>query len=295
MLFQRQKVLLGLLSAFGGESTAIDFQKLLFLFCREEEHEPSYEFVPHRYGCYSFTSVADRRKLQEKGWLENCEKTWRLAKPVSGLPHELNIRLHRFAKRTAGLRGDDLIRDTYTRYPQTAWRSEIKERVLADQEEALQAIVAQRPSTRGAGLATIGYEGKSLESYLNALLADGVTILCDVRRNPLSRKFGFSKTSLSAAVGALGLRYEHLPELGIASEERQELKTQADYDALFDRYEARDLPKQGTAVAKIAGWIRMGERVALTCYELHPHQCHRHCVAEAVERELGPSFRPSHL
>ncbi|MCW1926531.1 DUF488 domain-containing protein [Luteolibacter arcticus] len=295
VLFQRQKVLLGLLSALGGEATAIDFQKLLFLFCREEEEEPSYEFVPHRYGCYSFTSVADRRKLQEKGWLEACEKTWRLAKPVSGLPHELNLRLHRFAKRNTGLRGDDLVRDTYNRYPQTAWRSEIKERVLGSQPDALRAIDDRRPSPGVAGLGTIGYEGKSLEAYLNALLNDGVTILCDVRRNPLSRKYGFSKTSLRTAVEALGLRYEHLPELGIASGERQELKTQADYDALFDRYEARELPKQGNAVSEIAGWIRQGERVALTCYELHPQQCHRHCVAEAVERELGPAFSARHL
>lgn len=295
MLFHRQKVLLGLLSALGGEAAAVDFQKLLFLFCREEEVEPSYEFVPHLFGCYSFTSVADRRKLEEKGWLEAGDKNWRLARPVAGLPHELGIRLHRFANRTAGLRGDALVRDSYTRYPRTAWRSEIRERLLAGQAEVLREIEAARPAARGAGLATIGYEGKSLEAYLNVLLEDGVTILCDVRRNPLSRKYGFSKKSLKSAVEAVGLRYEHVPELGIASEERQELKTQADYDALFDRYEARDLPKQGDAVGRIAGWIRDGERVALTCYELHPHQCHRHCVAEAVERDLGPAFSPKHL
>ncbi len=295
MLFHRQKVLLGLLSALGGEAAAVDFQKLLFLFCREEETEPSYEFVPHRFGCYSFTSVADRGKLESKGWLEPSDKTWRLAKPVSGLTHDLNIRLHRFAKRTTGLRGDALVRDTYTRYPHTAWRSEIKERVLRKQAAVLQAIEDGRPTVRGAGLATIGYEGKSLEAYLNTLLNDGVTILCDVRRNPLSRKFGFSKKSLRSAVEAVGIRYEHLPELGIASEERQELKCQKDYDALFDRYEARDLPQQGDAVARISDWIREGGRVALTCYELLPHQCHRHCVAEAVERKLGTSFAPRHL
>ncbi|BCU76852.1 DUF488 domain-containing protein [Luteolibacter sp. LG18] len=295
MLFHRQKVLLGLLSALGGEAAAVDFQKLLFLFCQEEEVQPSYEFVPHRFGCYSFTSVADRRKLEEKGWLETCDKTWRLAKKVSGLPHDLNIRLHRFVKRTAGLRGDDLVRDSYTRYPRTAWRSEIRERLLAGQPEVLKQIESIRPVSHGAGLATIGYEGKSLEAYLNSLLESAVTILCDVRRNPLSRKYGFSKNSLKAAVEAIGVRYEHLPELGIDSEERQELKTQADYDALFDRYEARDLPKQSDAVARIVGWIRDGERVALTCYELHPHQCHRHCVAEAVEQNLGAAFSPQHL
>ncbi|WP_348602891.1 DUF488 family protein [Bartonella tribocorum] len=40
---------------------------------------------------------------------------------------------------------------------------------------------------------TIGYEGKSLENYLNCLLENNIKILCDVRKNPISRKYGFSK------------------------------------------------------------------------------------------------------
>ena len=76
-----------------------------------------------------------------------------------------------------------------------------------------------------------------------------MTLLCDVRRNPLSRKYGFSKSTLSKACGNVGIRYEHLPELGIASEQRQELTTQADYDALFEVYERKDLPLQSEALA----------------------------------------------
>ena len=83
--------------------------------------------------------------------------------------------------------------------------------------------------------------------------------------------------------------------MGIASEQRQSLETQADYDALFADYERESLPLQGVALAKIEGWIRSGERVALTCYERLPEQCHRHCVAEALEREFGKSFAARHL
>lgn len=162
MLFKRQKVLLGLLSALGGDASAVDFQKLLFLFCSEEESEPSYEFVPHHRGCYSFTSIADRRKLTDKGWLKDHDKTWCLAKPITGLPHELNIRLHGFVKRTAKFRGDALVRDTYRRYPQTAWRSEIKERVLKRHPGVLKQITKLQPIPTTSGIATIGYEGKSL-------------------------------------------------------------------------------------------------------------------------------------
>jgi uncharacterized protein (DUF488 family) len=145
-------------------------------------------------------------------------------------------------------------------------------------------------------LLTIGYEGKSLENYLNLLLRASVTVLCDVRRNPLSRKYGFAKSTLRQACDGVGIRYEHLPELGIDSAERRELNTQADYDALFAVYERESLPHQAAALAKIRGWIKAdGERVALTCYEAEPCQCHRHCVAEALERLGVGALIPQHL
>ena len=68
MLFERQRVLLTLLDALGGQSAPTDFQKLLFLYTREEA-EPSYEFVPYRFGCFSFSSYAYKRRLIEQGLL----------------------------------------------------------------------------------------------------------------------------------------------------------------------------------------------------------------------------------
>ena len=122
-----------------------------------------------------------------------------------------------------------------------------------------------------------------------------MTLLADVRRNPLSRKFGFSKRTLAHACENTGIRYEHLPELGIASEERRDLRTQADYDALFKTYERVTLPKQKDTLAKIRAWVGEGNVVALTCYEKVPEQCHRHRVATALERQFGASFAAEHL
>ena len=144
-------------------------------------------------------------------------------------------------------------------------------------------------------LLTIGYEGKTLEAFLDQLLEESVTLLCDMRRNPLSRKYGFSKSTLAHACENSGIRYEHLPEFGIASKERQNLRTQADYDALFGEYERDYLPKQSAALSKVAGWIRDGQRVALVCYELIPEHCHRHCVAEALAARIGKKLRVRHL
>ena len=120
-------------------------------------------------------------------------------------------------------------------------------------------------------------------------------MLCDVRRNPISRKYGFSKKALQNGCEAVGLRYEHLPELGIASTQRKNLETQADYDALFEEYEKAELPEQGPALEKIHAWVSDGDRVALTCYEHLPQQCHRHCVAKALAERFGSTFAARHL
>jgi uncharacterized protein (DUF488 family) len=187
------------------------------------------------------------------------------------------------------------VAEAYRRHPYYATRSEIARRVLAPDSAALKAIETARPVATSPGLCTIGYEGSTLENYLNRLLRAGVTLLCDVRRNPLSRKYGFSKGTLSHACENVGIRYEHLPELGIASDQRRELNTQEDYDALFEIYERDSLPHQTAALARIRSWINEGYRVALTCFEKLPHQCHRHCVAEALEQADPLRLRPLHL
>jgi hypothetical protein len=194
-----------------------------------------------------------------------------------------------------GERGDALIRKIYLQHPYYATRSEILKRILPAADEQ-QKVEEAKPAPQPAGLTTIGYEGRTLEGYLNTLLRDSVTLLCDVRRNPLSRKYGFSKSTLSGACERVGIHYEHLPELGIESEARQDLHTQADYDTLFAKYERDSLPRQTVALEKIEGWIlNDNERVALTCYEAQPCQCHRHCVADALERAGTPSLTPKHL
>ncbi len=296
MLFERQRVLLTLLDALGGQSAPTDFQKLLFLYTREEA-EPSYEFVPYRFGCFSFSSYADKRRLIEQGLLVDDAQQWLMTDAGHEAARKravMPLLAGRFSREHAGLRGDALVAEVYRRHPYYATRSEIVDKVLTNPADRARVELA-KTKPAAAGLLTIGYEGKCLETYLNQLLRAGVTLLCDVRRNPLSRKYGFSKSTLSHACEGVGIRYEHLPQLGIASEERRELNTQADYDALFADYERKSLPQQTAALAMIQSWIAEGQRVALTCFELHPHQCHRHCVAEAVEHLASHSLRAEHL
>lgn len=297
-LFNRQKVLVALLHALGGKISNLDFQKLLLLYCREIEPVPSYDFVPYKFGAFSFTSYADRRKLMERGLLADDGDAWVLTDAGREIAEKNNVDavvIHDFARQYRGLRGNALIADTYRRYPWYGINSQIADKVLRGDTKALKKIRAARPAKAKPGFATIGYEGRTLEAYLNILLEDGVTLLCDVRRNALSRKYGFSKSTLSKGCEGVGIRYEHLPELGIDSSLRKDLCTQSSYDRLFDQYERDVLPNQADALGVITGWIMRGERVALTCYEHLPDQCHRHCVSEVLEQQLGDEYTVRHL
>lgn len=296
-LFNRQVQLLALLDSLGGKATNTDFQKLLFLYCQEATESPPYEFVPYRFGAFSFSSYADRRRLIERGLLYQDDEHWHLTDTgrysVSRSAKRPNV--SSFATRYRDLRGDALVRETYLKFPYFATRSEIADRVLAGDTKALKRVHEAKPHPTLAAVITIGYEGRSLENYLNSLIGAGVTLLCDVRRNPISRKYGFSKGTLANVCHGVGIRYEHLPELGIASDRRQSLTTQADYDALFADYKRRDLPKQTAALERVRQWIDAGEKVALTCYEEQPRQCHRHCVSEAIEYRFGQDYAARNL
>jgi hypothetical protein len=137
MLSERQKGLLALVDSLGGDVCALDFQKPLFLYCREAEPTPSYEFVPCRFGGLSSTSYADKRRFVEQDVLADEERCWQLTPAGRQAPTVAPlVRMHmgQFAKRHAELRGDALVAEAYPRHPFQAIRSEMAERVLAGDE-----------------------------------------------------------------------------------------------------------------------------------------------------------------
>src|ERR1039457_3887713 len=119
MLFDRQRRLLALLDAHNGEVGNLDFQKLLFLYCQEVEENP-YEFVPYKYGGFSFTSYADKRRLIEQGLLADEERCWKLTpagRRVATVPSMVRMRMDQFSKRHCKIRGDALVAEAYRRHP----------------------------------------------------------------------------------------------------------------------------------------------------------------------------------
>jgi uncharacterized protein (DUF488 family) len=157
----------------------------------------------------------------------------------------------------------------------------------------LALVNKQKRSSNELQLLSIGYEGISLESYINKLIINDVKVLCDVRKNAYSQKYGFSKNQLKKACEGIGIRYIHMPELGIESEKRQHLCSQADYDLLFDQYEKTTLASNHAVLLQVKALIDTEKRVAVTCFEKNTMQCHRTRVANALMRlpDVNYSFK----
>ena len=155
----RQRKLLGLLGELGGSLSHRDFQKLLFLYCQEPTASRLYEFVPYKYGAFSFTSYDDKRKLIEQGLLDSEEDVWQLTSMgITVSVGERDTSVKRFADRYGDLRGYPLVAEAYRRYPYYAIRSEIVPYVLGDDDAARQQIQSAQPETSRGTLVTIGYE-----------------------------------------------------------------------------------------------------------------------------------------
>ena len=295
-LFLRQRLLINLLDSLAIPTKRLDFQKLLFLYCQEPDSNNLYEFVPYRYGAFSFTSYADCRKLVERGLLVDEDSRWQLTAYGRRIAKESpDESVASFVYRHRTLRGDPLVAETYRRFPYYAIRSKIAGTVLRADRLTLRGINAVKPKTKRGTLFTIGYERRSLEGYLNLLLQSGVTLLCDVRRNAVSRKYGFSKSTLANACDGVGISYKHLPELGIGTDRRRALGSMGAYRRLLQDYEQHILPKQFDAVAAIRRWIQSGACIALTCYERDSEYCHRGRVAKEIERQADTRLSVSHL
>ncbi|MCA9010825.1 MAG: DUF488 domain-containing protein, partial [Planctomycetaceae bacterium] len=141
-------------------------------------------------------------------------------------------------------------------------------------------------STAELAVYTAGYEGLSVDAFLNGLIANGIHQLIDVRMNPIARRFGFHKSTLSRLCGELGISYVHVPQLGIHSSLRQELKDQDDYEELFKQYRRSTLKTETEAIDTVAKLVQDKPSV-LVCMEACPDQCHRKHLAKVVAEQTG--------
>ena len=136
--------------------------------------------------------------------------------------------------------------------------------------------------TGSAAIISIGYEQRTVDDLIAVLQRHEVSVLVDVRMNPISRKKGFSKTALTDALAEAGIDYRHERELGNPKENRDPfrrgLKSARDSYLRHLRHGASDAFDNLIQLART-------RRIALLCYERDQHQCHRTCIIETVQKE----------
>ena len=290
-MFYRRKIILALIQKLGGELEKIRIQKLLFLLSQKKK-DPAYEFIPYKFGCYSYSANADLITMVKNGSLSENENLFIKTDTVDYIktlkPADQKLLLE-VVSLYGNMSSNSLIKHTYLNFPYYAINSTIVKSVL--DETQIEKVISQRPIENEIILFTIGYEGISLEAYLNKLVSNNIKLLVDVRKNPLSMKFGFSKSLLKKYCESLSISYIHIPEVGINSDQRQELNTQKDYELLFDNYKKTTLLNTKSNQEDIISLLKKYNRIALTCFEANVCQCHRKSLAESIEK--FPTFEYS--
>lgn len=135
-------------------------------------------------------------------------------------------------------------------------------------------------------LSTIGYEGKTVDEFLDELAVGGVELLIDVRAVAASRRPGFSKTALAAAVRERGVDYLHLRALGTPKAGRDAARKGriVEMQAIFE--EQLQTPEAGLAMEQLRCAVRE-KHVALLCFERDAACCHRAVLAGRLAGSEG--------
>src|SRR5581483_12087644 len=121
-------------------------------------------------------------------------------------------------------------------------------------------------------LFTIGYGARTLAEFIEALKANRIEYLLDVRTAPYSKfKPEFSKELLQYELERAGIRYLFLGDSlgGQPKDPACHTDGKVDYDKV------RKQPLYQTGIERLKKAAAQPFRVALMCSEGRPEQCHR--------------------
>ena len=140
-------------------------------------------------------------------------------------------------------------------------------------------------------LATIGYEGATVQGFLAALREARVEMLVDVRAVAMSRRPGFAKTRLAGNLEEAGIEYLHLRGLGTPADGRAAARA-GRHEKMHEIFRAHlATPVAQTDLATLVSIVKSGKRVCLMCFEADPKHCHRSLVVEAMADHVKMDVR----
>ncbi len=287
-MLNRRTLLLSLLAQSEMPMPTMRVHLLLALIALGEE-KPSYRFIPTGDGPYSIDLLHDLRSFEKAGEVTVGDKTVQFHEDVGDpltyalAEGEQDLLLESLA--TYGARSEKaLLDEILAKRPFFGIRT--------DSDDA--GIEAIREEIRSAprGLYTLGYEGLSIDAFVNHLVECDVHTVVDVREFAFSRRSEFAKTNLEEALALGGIAYIGMPEVGIPTKARKEILEHKSKEELLEYYEAEILPTTGPAAASVASLVAE-HNTALICHEEDPGECHRsHFSAFALMQE--PSIGSVH-
>jgi uncharacterized protein (DUF488 family) len=135
-------------------------------------------------------------------------------------------------------------------------------------------------------LLTIGYQGCTIDQVVATLAQAKAGLLLDVRAVPQSRKPGFSKRQLAAALDQAGIAYVHLPGLGTPKPGRDAVRAghPERMEVIFRDHMRSDRAR--AELAQATGLVQE-RKTCLLCFERDHTTCHRRLVAEMISAETG--------
>lgn len=283
-MYYRRRILLGIIEKSEKKLYRTELEKLLFLFCQISKKD-YYDFFPYKYGCYSFVSFQDHGKLIKDKYLREDEEgkiTILRTEDFSKIKEYDRSVILEIIARNRNYSLKELINKIYQDHPFYASKSEILEERLGKAHAAKLKNKFQGSSE--PCLIGKGYEGKTIDRYLRELISENITLVIDVRRNPVSMKHNFNKKSLITKLTKVSISYVHIPELGIASALRKQVTNQQEHMQLLDDYENMLLPQLKKELEQIRELQRTYKRVALLCFEKDAELCHRTRIIRRINK-----------
>jgi uncharacterized protein (DUF488 family) len=131
---------------------------------------------------------------------------------------------------------------------------------------------------------TIGHSTRTIEDFIDLLRAHQIEVLVDVRHFPGSRKFPhFNQGALSDALGAAGIRYEHLVELGGRRPVHRDSHNLAWRNASFRGYaDYMETQPFRDGIERLLKTART-KATAIMCSEAVWWRCHRSMIADYLK------------
>lgn len=283
-MITRQRTMLYLLKKAGNTAPQLQTNNWAFILAHDTVSgggDTFYDFVPYKTGPVSFSLRQEAAKLCQKGLLsESAAQSWQLTpqgeSEIGKLPWAIRNDVWKVLKEYGNVPNSVLTEKIHRDYP---WYTTRSQRSRPTPNRRLSPKVF-----------TAGYEGLSVDSFLNRLLQNGITRVIDVRKNPIARRYGFHKKTLDSLCDKVGIGYCHFPNLGIPSAKRKKLTSVKDYHQLFEEYEQTVLKQQQNDVLAVAELIKQRPSV-LTCSEADPNLCHRTIVARHIRQLTGLPMR----